>query len=116
MSTILCSPPAARVAAPDTDGVIEVTLSRALKVWWSLYWRQNLYSLPIAFVCGVMIGIIGAAAGMSMETLRPLCYLSGAVVAALVGIEVTWIVLRKSWADFRIVLVPNHPRESPDPQ
>jgi hypothetical protein len=106
MATNPYSAPAARVADLDSHGGLEVTWGRAIKVWWSLAWRLVLFGGIAGFIAGAIIGGVGAAAGANPRTISSLGSLSGMVIGIPIGMVVVRWVLRKSWSDFRIVLLP----------
>lgn len=89
----------------DTGPGVEVTWRRATEVWWSLIWRAVLFGgLAGAVVGGVMGGILGAF-GAPQQTIGTVGNWLGILVGIPVGIWVVRSVLRKSWSDFRIVLM-----------
>lgn len=99
--------PTARVA--DVSAVpantVEVTWGRAAKVWWSFIWRAVLFGIIAGAVMGGVVGGIMGASGAAPTAAAGIVQLIGTVVAIPIGIWVTRTVLRKSWSDFRIVLV-----------
>lgn len=100
------SAPMARVADMRSDSGVEVTWGRTLKVWWSLVWRMLVFSMVAGFVAGAIIGGIGAGMGANAQSLSSLGSIAGMVVSLPVGMWVVRSILRKSWSDFRIVLLP----------
>ena len=84
---------------------LEVTWGKATKIWWSMAWRGVLVGLLGGFIAGLFIGFIGAALGISEQTISALATLSGLVVGIPIGIWVVKYVLGKKFGDFRIVLV-----------
>jgi hypothetical protein len=100
-------PPVAPTGQLEFGKGLEVTWFRAMKVWWSLGWRAILFGALAGGVAGFVIGLLGAAAGVPSEQISRYGGLAGIAVGIPVGIWVVRIVLRKSWSDFRIVLVPN---------
>ena len=101
--------PAARVADP-VDGYLEVTWGRAARVWWSFMWRTIVFAALAGGVIGFVTGGILGAAGASSQAISGIVTWLGLAIGIPVGIWVTRIVLRKSWSDFRIALVPNDRR------
>ncbi|MBV8318129.1 MAG: hypothetical protein JOZ53_24560 [Planctomycetaceae bacterium] len=112
-------PPSANVADCRTEPNVGITWGRATKVWWSLTWRWLLFSVITCvittfisgFVIGFVIGFIKGAAGVSVsnqtiETVSTVAVWTGVFTSIPVGIWVVRSVLRKSWSDFRIALVP----------
>ncbi len=100
-------PPVAQAGEVDVSKTLEVTFSRATKVWWSLLWRAILFGMLAGGAVGFVIGFIGGAARVAPEQLSRYGGLAGLAVGIPVGIWVMQTVLKKSWSDFRIVLVPN---------
>jgi hypothetical protein len=101
--------PAARVADP-TDGCLEVTWARAAKVWWSFMWRTVIFAAFAGGLLGFVVGAILGAGGASNQTITGTVTWLGLLIGIPIGIWVTRMVLRKSWSDFRIALVPNDRR------
>jgi hypothetical protein len=97
--------PTAPVADLDATDRLDVTWTRATKVWWSLLWRGLLFGSLAGFAAGFVVGITGAALGANRETISQLGTLAGVLTAVPVGIWVVRTVLRKSWSDFRIAIV-----------
>jgi predicted lipid-binding transport protein (Tim44 family) len=90
--------------APEPD--VDVTWGRAAKVWWSLMWRSALFGGIAGGLVGFVMGFIMGGAGASRQSIQTLTFGVGGVVAIPVGISVVRHVLKKSWSDFRIALVP----------
>lgn len=84
---------------------VEVTWKRAVKVWWSLFWKVALISVGLSFLIGMLLGFLGTAAGVAPTALRLISYLIGGAVGVFVGVAVLKSVLTKTFSDFRIVLV-----------
>jgi hypothetical protein len=99
-------PPSSMVGDPTEGTSIEVTWGRATKVWWSLLWRAALFGLLAGGAIGFVIGLILGAAGVAAEVITAAGTWAGLLIGIPVGIWVVRTVLRKSWSDFRIVLVP----------
>jgi hypothetical protein len=106
MATDPYTPPVSRVADPSLGAGLEVTLGRAAKVWWSMLWRAVLFGGLGGGAAGFVLGAIMGAAGVSLQTISSVTSVIGLVVGIPIGIWVVRNVLRKSWSDFRIVLVP----------
>jgi hypothetical protein len=94
------------VAVPDAGLALEVTWGRAIKVWWSIVWRAVLFGAIAGFVAGAVAGALLGAAGVAGQTIASVGAWLGFGVSLPVGIWVVRSVLRKSWSDFRIVLLP----------
>jgi hypothetical protein len=90
---------------PNAD-FLEPTFKRAAIVWWALLWRALLLGGGAGFLIGFVEGLIGALAGFSTGTIRPLALISGILLGIPVGIYVVQVVLRKRFGEFTIRLVP----------
>ena len=64
-----------------------VDYKKVLSIWWSFYWRGILVILPVAFVIGVIFGIIAAFAGDGFNTV-------GGVLAVLASIPISLWALK----------------------
>ncbi|MBV8313498.1 MAG: hypothetical protein JOZ53_00930 [Planctomycetaceae bacterium] len=101
--------PSADVTDYRTEPNVEITWGRATKVWWSLTWRWSLFVVITGFISGFVIGFLKSAAGASnqtIETVKIVANWTGVFLGIPVYIWVVRSVLRKSWSDFRIALVP----------
>ena len=88
------------------EGTIrEVTWGRALKVWWSLFWRTLLASMLVGALVGAVIGFLMGLAGLGVDVIIPVTQCAGALVSIPVAVWMMHHVLRLRWSDFRIVLV-----------
>jgi hypothetical protein len=105
MATNPYTAPAARVADVDSANGLDVTWGRALKVWWCLVWRVIVFGMLAGLVAGAVVGGIAGAAGVNPQRISSLGGLAGMVAGIPVGIWVVRTILRKSWSDFRIILV-----------
>jgi hypothetical protein len=95
-----------RVPGDAPGPSMDVTWSRAAKVWWSLAWRGVLFGGTAGFLAGFVVGFVMWSPGAPRRLLTTMEYLAGALVGIPVGIWVVRNVLKKSWSDFRIALVP----------
>lgn len=111
--------PAAKVNQSDARDGLDVTWARALKVWWSLMWRGVLYGLVAGIGTGAIVGFVLAVVVYVAESaglkgigdpigglMSSIGGLFGGIAGAAVGVWVVRNILRKSWSDFRIVLLP----------
>ena len=98
--------PSAPVADYEREQSGSVTWEQATKVWWSLMWRAVLFGGLAGGAFGMVMGGVMGALGTPIETIRMATSWTGVLVGVPVGIWVVRNVLRKSWSDFRIVLVP----------
>lgn len=85
---------------------LEVTWGRAVRVWWSLMWRALLFGGIGGGGVGFVIGFFMGAAGASLASITAVTAWAGLLVGIPVGMWVVRHVLRKTWSDFRIVLLP----------
>ncbi len=72
---------------------VEVTWGRALRVWWSWVWRTFL----IAFVCGILIGVLafmfGVAMGMESTQVELWINLGSSLIGLVAGLYIMKAVL-----------------------
>ena len=61
-------PPVAQAGEVDISKTLEVTFSRATKVWWSLSWRAILFGILAGGAAGFVIGIISAGSACGSGT------------------------------------------------
>lgn len=86
---------------------LEVTWLRTVKVWWSLTWRIVIYGMLFGIVIRLPLGLITTALGIEEALANIIIQNTMTVMALLIGIWVTKVILRKTYSDFRIVLVPS---------
>ena len=98
--------PTSNVLDREVGPGMEVTWGHATKVWWSLMWRVVLFGGLAGMLTGGVAGGILGAAGVSLQRIGTVSFWLGILIGIPIGIWVVRWVLRKSWADFRIVLVP----------
>lgn len=92
---------------------LEVSWGRTIRVWWAMAWRC-LLAVPlgalVGCVIGFVIGVIGGALRLDTTQIQILVQVVtvpiGLVLGGLVGIWATRAVLRKSFKEFRIALIP----------
>ncbi len=85
---------------------LEPTLKRAAIVWWWFYWRALLLGCLLGGLVGIVEGVIGRTVGISFATKLPLLVISGFVVSSAVQIFVVQSLLLKTFAEFKIRLLP----------
>jgi hypothetical protein len=100
---------------------MDVTLSRAFKVYWSLLWRLVLFvAAPLVALGGLTFSPTAAmlidAAGMTPDVLLSLSVGIGVPLALVVPVCIVRRVLRQAYADFRIVLEGEPRRLRIEPQ
>ena len=93
-------------SAPSAAPPLQVTWKRALKVWWSIAWRGSLYCGLVGLAVGAAIGGIAGYHGVPVYKVASYIQLGGFIASVPVMIWIIRTVLRKSWSDFRIALVP----------
>lgn len=86
---------------------LEITISRVIRIWWSLVWRMGLYSAVAGFLVGLPLGMVLAAWGMGPERISIYGQFAGILVSIPVGIWVVHIILNKQFAGFRLALLPS---------
>jgi hypothetical protein len=106
MSTTPYAAPQSHVADIETREGLEVTWGRATRVWWSIMWRTVVVSFLAAFALGVIVGVVGAASGLPAGFVRGASTLIGVVIGLTVSIWAVKKGLTRSFADFRVVLLP----------
>jgi hypothetical protein len=102
-------PSMSEVAIPPgraLETFLEVTWGRTIKVWWSMVWRAALFAGIGGGLLGFVLGFIMGMAGASQELIGTVCFWVGVLFGIPIGIWVVRAVLKKSWSDFRIALVP----------
>lgn len=86
---------------------LEVTWTRATKIWWSLAWRGVLFGMIAAALAGFLVGLVLGSAG-NPELVEPTARITGMAVGIPIGIWVVRTVLSKEYRHYRIALVPSH--------
>ena len=83
---------------------VEVTWTRALKVWWSFTWRSTLYSSLVVFVIG-FISVFATKISGDPQILSVATLIIGLGCGIYIVVAVMEMVLKKEWSDFRIALI-----------
>jgi hypothetical protein len=89
---------------------LDVTWSRALKIWWAIFWRCTLISLASSLVLLVVVAVFALGLGISGEAVgafdrsRILQFIFFGI-GAVISLVVTKVVLNLRWAGFRIALI-----------
>lgn len=94
---------------------LEVTWKRAIKVWWSYFWRSILAIIAAAFVGGIVGGILGFVLGMfgvAKESIQAVMGPIGFVIGVGISIIPLKLILGKNFGEFRLVLVENQDHEN----
>lgn len=86
---------------------LELTWTRAIKIWWSLVWRLMVYSMVLGLLISLPIGLLAAALGLDEAQTRMLSQGMASLLSLLLGIWVLRVVLSKHYSDFRVMLVPS---------
>jgi hypothetical protein len=89
---------ATSIPVASEPAYLEVTLGRAIRVWWALFWRGLLYCGLAGLLIGFVEGLIGF--GRPQITMP-----SGFLVGLPVGVYVVRAALRKQYRHFSIRLV-----------
>jgi hypothetical protein len=95
---------------------LEITWSRAAKVWWSYLWR-NLIAVVVAMIIGMIVGavfgfILGAL-GFSVRTIQIVVAPVGFVMGLAISIVPLKMILGKDFGEFRLVLLAKQPPAVP---
>ena len=85
---------------------ITPTNSHVARIWWLILWRGLLGSMLMGGVLGAVIGFVGAAAGVNLNSIQLLSTALGGLVGLGWGFLVVGQALRKNYDGFRIALVP----------
>lgn len=80
---------------------LEPTYKRALIIWWAIFWRTMLWSVP----AGVLVAFVEASLINVDKLDSTWCFGTGTIVSMLVGIFIIRSVLRKKHRGFSIRLV-----------
>lgn len=87
---------------------LELTWGRAVRVWWSYFWR-NLIAIVAAMILGGIVGfIVGFVMGMLGVSITAIQYTTG-LLGILIGTALSVVpmkmILGKDFGDFRLVLM-----------
>lgn len=85
---------------------LEVTWSRALRVWWSIVWRTAVFGM-LALVVVMVPLIIFLVDRYDAEKTAVIVDLVGYAVTVPVGVWVVKRVLTRQFRSYRIVLLPS---------
>jgi hypothetical protein len=85
---------------------LEPTWSRAISVWWLIFWRGIVGAALIGGVVGFVIGFIGALAGVDAAVLTIVNGAIGLLIGTIWMIYAVRMALRKRYGGFRLALVP----------
>jgi hypothetical protein len=85
---------------------LELTWGRVLSVWWLVAWRGLVGSLLIGAAIGFVIGLVGFAAGVTLDAIQLISTVAGGLVGLLWAIVVVRMALKKKYGEFRLALVP----------
>ena len=99
-------PPSAFVDDPPDAMHLDVTWGRAARVWWSLMWRAILFGGLGGTTVGFVLGFFLGFAGTPPVVITTVSGWTGLIIGVPIGIWVVRNVLRTSWADFQIALIP----------
>lgn len=87
---------------------LEITWSRALRIWWAFLWRNLIAIVGAVFLGALIGGILGAimgAAGASAHTIRTVTTLIGGIVGLGISVIPIKLILGRSYGEFRLVLL-----------
>ncbi len=85
-----------------------VTWSIAARVWWSLTWRTLVFIFPVAFVFGLVFGVIMAMADIPLEPFSLVIQLAGASISVIMSIWIIKTLLSKQYSTFSISVTRHH--------
>jgi uncharacterized membrane protein AbrB (regulator of aidB expression) len=94
---------------------LEVTWNRALRVWWSWFWRSIVMTIAAmfcGFIAGAVLGVIGAILKLPIQAIQ----VGGGILGGAIGLVFTLfpikMILGKDFGEFRLVLLSKgSPRE-----
>ena len=93
---------------------LEVTWSRAIKVWWSYVWR-NLIAIIVSMImggiAGFIIGFTMAALGATEETMKITATIVGFIIGVAISIVPMKMILGMNFGEFRLVLLSNEDKK-----
>jgi hypothetical protein len=88
---------------------LEITLSRAVRVWWSYLWR-NLIACVVAMLIGGIIGGILGAMGVPVRVIQIVFAPFGFVIGLAISVVPLKMILGKDFGEFRLVLLAKQPQ------
>ena len=95
---------------------LEITWSRAVRIWWSYLWR-NLIAIVVAMligmVVGAVIGFILGTMGVPLRVIQIVVAPIGVVIGLAVSIVPLKMILGKDFGEFRLVLLAKQPPVEP---
>ena len=84
---------------------VDVTWTRAMKVWWSIIWRSTLLTLLGSMLFGVIFSVLGGILNIDTGTGVIYSSLGGFVIGMLSGIYAVKKILSKNFSDFKVALI-----------
>lgn len=87
---------------------LEVTWGRAVRIWWSYFWRSLIGILAAMLIGGVVGGIAGFLLGMlgaPVGLVKSVGLLIGASAGIAMSVFPIKLILGKDFGEFRLVLV-----------
>lgn len=87
---------------------LNVTWNRAIRVWWSLAWRNLiaiLASMVLGAIVGFIVGMILGSFGASVHTIQWVTAPLGAILGLVISIIPIKMILGKDFGEFRLVLL-----------
>jgi hypothetical protein len=96
---------------------IQVTLVRALKIWWSWAWRAWVLSLlvmvPVEIIFGTWVVTHASKAAndpaAATRLIAPFMILWPILMVAVIALQaqaMRWMLGRARWSDFRVAVLP----------
>lgn len=85
--------------------IVQPTLYRATRLWWSIAWRSLAFGLAGGVVAGVVMGFIAYFAGLSDETVQEWARMVALFIGTPACIYAAYSRIGKACGDFRLVLV-----------
>jgi len=90
---------------------LDITWGKAIRIWWSLLWRNLLLAIVVSVFVGMPIGfIIGfsmSAMGAPQEMILFVCWPIGFFIGLASSVIPIKMILGKDFGDFRLIISSN---------
>ncbi|PID77666.1 MAG: hypothetical protein CSB24_00275 [Deltaproteobacteria bacterium] len=97
---------------------LEATWMRAVKVWWSFFWRKTIaliVGITLGTIIVILIGLVLRVSGASDEiihlTIRSIGMPIGVIIGFLASIVCIKMILGKDFGEFRLILLQSSKTE-----
>jgi hypothetical protein len=101
------------VSKSDRTQVLQPTLRRTFRIWWTFTWRTLVYRIVLSFAMSVPLGFLSGAVAVIYPPLGPAFgVFAGLAIEAGVGLFTIYSsILDEEISDFCVTLVPNSKAE-----